>query len=171
MSKKEEQNLAKKVSLPNFIEQNYRLLTTMGVFGGLTTLFTRLENASYLSVISFLMFIVIGIELYRKIPKEVKSLSLAIFESLIVMLVISLTIYLLTYFYLDLMLVLPSLVIVILGFILATSMRTIVVFFLKHKTTSRILKTVGYTVLIIVIAVITFVAFVLIMYLLNWIPH
>jgi hypothetical protein len=61
----------------------YGKLIAMGVFGGLTTLFTRLENASYLVLISFMMFLVLSFEFWRKFPKTFQTtLSLYIFENL-----------------------------------------------------------------------------------------
>ena len=70
-----------KVTLKQFIEDNHNLFTTMGVFGGLAALFTRLENAEYLSFIAFAMLLLLDWELWRAFPKsEEATLTITIFE-------------------------------------------------------------------------------------------
>lgn len=86
MSKKEESKV-KKVSLEQFVNKHYRMFAVIGVFGGLTALFSRLEDASYLSFLSFLAFIILNLDLWRKFPKsEEASWTLQIFEWLLQML-------------------------------------------------------------------------------------
>jgi len=85
----------KRVSLRIFIEENYRLFTVMGVVGGLTALFTRLENAEYLAFISFIMFILLDFELWIAFPKsEEASLNMKIFELLLQVLLVAVGVYL-----------------------------------------------------------------------------
>jgi hypothetical protein len=71
----------KKISLEQFISDHYHMFTVIGVFGGLTAVFAKLENASYLAFYSFLMFIILDVDVWIKFPKsEEASLSLKIFE-------------------------------------------------------------------------------------------
>jgi len=62
-----------KLTLREFINENYRLFTTMGVVGGLTTLFVRLEEGEYLVAIGFAMFFLLVLELWRAFPKYNES--------------------------------------------------------------------------------------------------
>jgi hypothetical protein len=113
-----------KTDLRDFIKDNYQLLTAMGVFGGLTTLFTRLENASYLSFLSFLMFIVLGIELCRKFPFISKAtFTLYVFENLTLTLLFMVTVYILIYYYGEFLTYLPQLIVVLVIFFGVTSLR------------------------------------------------
>lgn len=92
---KKENSRVKKVSLDQFIEEHYRMFAVIGVFGGLTALFSRLENASYLSFLSFLVFIILNLNLWIKFPKSEKaSWTLQIFEWLLQMLWILTGVYL-----------------------------------------------------------------------------
>lgn len=76
--------MSKKVTLREFIEENYRLFTTIGVAGGLTAVFTRLENAEYLAFLSFIMLILLDWELWVAFPKsEEASITLTVFEWLL----------------------------------------------------------------------------------------
>ena len=80
-----QENISKKVSLKEFVDENYRLLAVVGVFGGLTTLFTRLENGEYLASTSFTVFLLLTLELYRTCRKyefDKESDSLVFFEFL-----------------------------------------------------------------------------------------
>jgi hypothetical protein len=70
---KKENSRVKKVSLDQFVEEHYRMFAVIGVFGGLTALFSRLENASYLSFLSFLVFIILNLNLWIKFPKSEKA--------------------------------------------------------------------------------------------------
>jgi hypothetical protein len=137
-------NKTKSETLSDFIKANHDLLTAMGVFGGLTTLFTRLENASYLVLISFMMFLVLSFEFWRKFPKTFQTtLSLYIFENLTFMLVISVSVYILGYYFMDLVTYMPILIISVVGFLYFTSVRiTIAFFFQRHKTTH--IKSFGF---------------------------
>lgn len=85
----------KKISIEQFIKDHYQMFTVLGVFGGLTALFVKLENAAYLSFMSFLIFILINLELWVKFPKsEEANLSLKIFEGLLQFLWILVAVYL-----------------------------------------------------------------------------
>jgi len=86
-----ETNKKKTVSLKEFAEENHRLITVIGVMGGLAALFTRLGNpeadstfnfiVSLLSFLAFGMMILLAWELWRSFPKsEEASLTMAIFE-------------------------------------------------------------------------------------------
>ena len=90
-----QKNEIKKISLEQFITDHYHMFTAIGVFGGLTALFARLENASYLAFFSFLMFIFLDVDIWVKFPKsEEASLSLKIFEALSQLYVVLIGIYL-----------------------------------------------------------------------------
>ena len=85
----------KKISLEQFVKDHYQMFTVLGVFGGLTALFVRLENAAYLSFMSFLIFILLNLDLWVKFPKsEEAGLSLKIFEGLLQFLWIFVAVYL-----------------------------------------------------------------------------
>ena len=91
-----QENVNKKVSLKEFVDENYRLLAVVGVFGGMTTLFTRLENAEYLASISFTTFLLLTIELYRTCRKyefDKESYSLLSFEVLLSLIPVYLAFY------------------------------------------------------------------------------
>lgn len=71
-----------KIGLEEFIKEHHEMFTVIGVFGGLTALFAKLENASYLAFFSFLMFLLLDVTIWIKFPKsEEASLSLKIFEA------------------------------------------------------------------------------------------
>lgn len=71
----------RKKALKEFINDNDKLFTAIGVAGALAALFTQLKNAELLSFITFLMLLVLDFELWRAFPKsEEASLTLAVFE-------------------------------------------------------------------------------------------
>lgn len=75
------QQKKRKITLKEFINNNYHLFTAIGVIGGLAALFTRLENAQYLAFISFVLLILLDWELWTAFPKsEEASVTLKIFE-------------------------------------------------------------------------------------------
>jgi hypothetical protein len=85
----------KKIGLEQFIREHHEMFTVIGVFGGLTALFAKLENASYLAFFSFLMFILLDVDIWIRFPKsEEASLSLKIFEALSQLYVVLIGIYL-----------------------------------------------------------------------------
>ncbi len=134
-----------------FIQENYKLLTAMGVFGGLTTLFTRLENASYLAFLSLMMFLVLSYEVWTAFPKSKTAITLIIFENLSLTLVGGVLVYILLYYYVNLMIYLPILGIAVVGFLYVTSLRAIIASFrLRHKTTSKVLRFSGYAAALII---------------------
>lgn len=135
MSGESKRGSSEKVTLSDFIEENYKLLASMGVFGGLTTLFTRIENAEYIVFLSFMMFLVLGAELWTRFPKDKEtSLKLNIFQNLMLSLVLSIFVYLvLTYtegVFAYLIVVLPIIAI-------GTFLGTILDFFKKPKKITR----------------------------------
>ncbi len=84
------------MSLRDFIGDNYRLIATMGLAGALATLFARLRGAEYLVVICSLMFVLINLKLlmeFRRIKKP--SLSIRIFQVLLLLLFFYVAYYLL----------------------------------------------------------------------------
>lgn len=88
--------MSEKVSLREFINDNYRLIATMGLAGALAALFTRLKRAEYLVVICSLMFVLINLKLlmaFRRIKKP--SLSMKIFQVLLLPLFFYVAYYLL----------------------------------------------------------------------------
>ena len=89
-------------ALFEFIEDNHKLLTVIGVFGGLTALFTGITYGEILVFLSFLMFLLLNWELYSRFPKweKINSIKLLIFRGLSIVFVIGLVFYLF-YFYLQ----------------------------------------------------------------------
>lgn len=92
-------------TLESFIEKYEKLLTVMGVFGGLTALFTQIEGGTILVFLTFSIFFLLGMELYAKFPawKELAkggedAIRLFIFRILLTVLVIGIAVYLLYYY-------------------------------------------------------------------------
>ena len=84
------------MSLRDFIGDNYRLIATMGFAGALAALFTRLKRAEYLVVICSVMFVLMNLRLlmaFRRIKKP--SLSMKIFQVLLLLLFFYVAYYLL----------------------------------------------------------------------------
>jgi len=101
-----EKKKEKTVSLREFAEENHRLITVIGVMGGLAALFTKLENpevnptpysiTTLLSFLAFAMMILLSWELWRQFPKsEQASWTVTLFESSAFMFILSLGGYLL----------------------------------------------------------------------------
>jgi len=87
----------RRITLREFIENNYRLFTVIGVLGGLAALFTRLENGEYLAFITFVMLILVDWELWVAFPKsEEASVTLGIFEMFSQIFLATIAIYLYT---------------------------------------------------------------------------
>lgn len=88
-NEKEEKN-NEKISLKDFIKENYPLIATIGVFGALTTLFVRLEELPHLAFITLMIFVVLTWELLDLFPEiEVpfrSSMKLMVFEFLMIIL-------------------------------------------------------------------------------------
>jgi len=85
----------KKTSLEQFVKDHHYMFAVLGVFGGLTALFTRLENASYLAFLSFIIFLLLDLDLWVKFPKsDEASLALRIFEVLLQIYLIAIGVYL-----------------------------------------------------------------------------
>ena len=132
--------MSEKVSLKQFIDENYRLFTAMGVTAGLTALFTRLENAEYLVFLSFVMFVLLEIELLLSL-KGVKetSYNMALFKLLSLYLLVAVSTYIIL-FYIDYLPgFLPPLLAIIFG---GTILR-----FLRQKT-SPTLKFLGLLIIL-----------------------
>jgi hypothetical protein len=85
------------VTLKEFIDDNEKLLTTMGVMGALAALFTTIPNAEYLAFLSFFMVIVLDIEVVRvfyKIRKTRRwSATLIMFETALELLVVGILVF------------------------------------------------------------------------------
>jgi len=89
--------MTEKITLRKFICDNYPLIASLGVFGALTTLFTRFENAPYLSFISFAIFFVLTWEFVDSFPEiEMSSIRFIAFEFLTVALFIFVGYYIFT---------------------------------------------------------------------------
>jgi len=84
----------KKIELRTFIDENYRLITLLGVFGGLTAFFVTLESNiknPFLSFSSLAIFLLLSLELWLSFPKsENATARLKLFEYFFVILHISL---------------------------------------------------------------------------------
>jgi hypothetical protein len=86
-----------KIALRNYIRENYQLIASIGVFGALTTLFTRLENAPYLSFVTFAMFFILTWEFVDSFPDmEKSSMRFIAFEMLTMILMIFVGLYIFT---------------------------------------------------------------------------
>ena len=89
--------LSEKVTLKKFICDNYPLIASLGVFGALTTLFTRFTDAPYLSFISFAIFFILTWEFIDSFPEiEMSSIRFVAFEFLTVALFIFVGLYIFT---------------------------------------------------------------------------
>ena len=93
-------SIKKQTTLSEFIEDNHKLITTLGVFTALT-IFTKTQTTGQISgLLSFLclsMALLIWVELWRKIPRP-STFSLQVFEILLSIFVIGLALnYLLEY--------------------------------------------------------------------------
>jgi len=92
---KKEKSKTKRLGLEEFIKEHYYMFTVLGVFGGLTALFTRLEDASYLAFLSFIIFIILDLDIWIKFPKsEEASRTLQLFEILFQIYFIAIGVYL-----------------------------------------------------------------------------
>jgi hypothetical protein len=70
-----------KETLVEFINKYHNVFTVLGVMGGLAALFTRLQNAEYLSILSFAIMLILDIQLWFKFPRNEKgTFSITIFE-------------------------------------------------------------------------------------------
>lgn len=60
----------KKLSLKEYIDDNDKLLTAMGVMGGLAAFFTTVKDGQYLAFLSFAMLLVLDVELIIEFYKN-----------------------------------------------------------------------------------------------------
>jgi hypothetical protein len=132
-------NKIKNETLSDFIKDNHELLTAMGVFGGLTALFTRIEPegmGNFLAFWSFTIFFVLSWELFTKFPKlETFNNRLVLFQLLLICLSVTIFLYLLI-IYTAYSLIFGSLF----ALLFSSTIITIVVNYTqKHKTTGTIL--------------------------------
>jgi len=89
--------MSEKVTLKKFICDNYPLVASLGVFGALTTLFTRFTDAPYLSFISFAIFFILTWEFIDSFPEiEMSSIRFVAFEVLAITLFIFVGLYIFT---------------------------------------------------------------------------
>jgi len=95
MKKQNKQNLG----INEFINENHRLISVLGIFGALTAFFINLgEEAKNLAGLLFGMFLILCFSVYSKIPKKDElrsslSYTLLFFESLFWLFVINLFIF------------------------------------------------------------------------------
>jgi hypothetical protein len=85
--------MSKRVELNDFIKDNYQLIATIGVFGALTALFVRIEGFEFIAFIPLMIFFVLTWELLDsfpdiKLPLKNSSYKLAIFEVLMIILLL-----------------------------------------------------------------------------------
>jgi hypothetical protein len=74
----------KRTTLKEFINDNDKLLTAMGVMGALAALFTTVKDGQFLSFLAFAMLLVLDIELVHTFYKSRGwSETLIIFETLL----------------------------------------------------------------------------------------
>jgi hypothetical protein len=156
-----------KMDLNEFLKENHHLLTAMGVFGGLTALFTRIDNADSLSFISFLIFLFLGAEFIRNILKsQERSIILDVFCGYIILLIIGIALYLFrdytsytlsTLFGIIILIVVSSILEIIFYFM--RKKEKIQLFLNKHKKINVILLVFMRVVLVSVIALATIIIF------------
>jgi hypothetical protein len=84
----------KKISLKDFINDNDKLFTAIGVVGALAALFTTIKDGQALSFFAFVLLVVLDLELWGAFPKSSKSSwNLQIFQIVSQILLISIAIY------------------------------------------------------------------------------
>ena len=126
-------------TLSDFIKTYHDLLTTMGVFGGLTAIFTKIEPegmGNFLAFWSFTIFFVLSWELYTKFPKlENFNNRLVLFQLLLMFLSIVIFFYLLL-IYTAYSLIFGSLFAILFS---STIITILVNYTEKHETSGKIL--------------------------------
>lgn len=80
-------------TLKECINENYHLITVLGVFGALSGIFASL-NLPYLSFLSYGIILLIALELFKNIPYENKTFSLIFFDIFLLGIIITLFIFL-----------------------------------------------------------------------------
>jgi len=84
----------KKVTLKDFINDNDKLFTAIGVVGALAALFTTIKDGQALSFFAFVLLVVLDLELWGAFPKRTKlSWNLQIFQFVSQVLLFSIAIY------------------------------------------------------------------------------
>jgi hypothetical protein len=74
----------KRTTLKEFIDDNDKLLTAMGVMGALAALFTTVKDGQFLAFLAFAMLLVLDVELVHTFYKtRGGSETLIVFESLL----------------------------------------------------------------------------------------
>lgn len=63
-------SLHEKMSLSEFIRQNDKLLTAMGVMGGLAAFFSTVKEGQYLAFLSFAMLLILNLEVFVNFYKN-----------------------------------------------------------------------------------------------------
>jgi len=91
--------MSEKTTLQNFIMDNYPLFASVGVAGGLTALFTRIPETEPLVAVSFLIFLVLDVELWIASWKiTAASPSLTVFSLLCGTLLAYVAVYLFVFY-------------------------------------------------------------------------
>jgi hypothetical protein len=90
----------KRTTLKEFIDENDKLLTAMGVMGALAALFTTVKNGQYLAFLAFTMLLVLDVELVRSFYALYKirgwGETLIIFDTLLEFLIGGVGLYVVT---------------------------------------------------------------------------
>lgn len=87
----------KSISITDFIENNHRLITIIGVFGGLSS-FSLNFNNYYLTFSSLSIFLLLCNELWFAFPKnEIATMRMSLFEGFFVMFVLSIFGYIISF--------------------------------------------------------------------------
>lgn len=74
-------SISKRITIKEFIDENDKLFTAIGVMGALAALFTTLKNAEVLSLLSFILLLILDWQLIMVFPKmRDSSASLVFFE-------------------------------------------------------------------------------------------
>lgn len=104
MSEQKDISLEDKQTLIGFIKDHEKILTSIGVFGALTAFFTTIENGAVLVIFSYLIFLLLCLELTTQFPKfteyylqGTKTIKLFIFQMLLYFLMGMLFVYVIYY--------------------------------------------------------------------------
>lgn len=95
MIKKSKNDKIKIVTISEYINENQKLISVIGIFGALSAFFINLgEDAKYLAVLSFSIFLLVCWSAWVKIPKnDDTSIPLLLFGILLLLLVLNLVIF------------------------------------------------------------------------------
>jgi hypothetical protein len=101
--------LPKKITLKDFINENDKLFTAIGVMGALGAFFTTIKNGELLSFLSFLLLFILDVQLIMLIPKtRDSSASLVVFQVFFQIFLAAIGLYIIQQYPKYLILIIPS---------------------------------------------------------------